>query len=205
MLASRFRADPFGDFKLEHQRQSLPLGRLSQPANQKRGGDIVGKVRHNPARSRAKRREIQRGRVGLNEFQPIRGFRNQLFDNTDCAGIDFNGSDGSSRTIHKRPCQATRTGADFHNMTAFKRTGQFNNPLGDTGIEQEVLAQRVTGRKIVAVDNGGQRLPGREICHRSGRRRHAHVDDGPAVQITIKLTGRLFDALVQKLIRDFTR
>lgn len=165
MLAARFSADPFRDFKLEHQRQPFPPGCLPKPPDQKGRRDIVGKVGNDPARSRAKCCKIQCSRIGLNDFETIRGFSNQLLYHANSTGIDLDGRDRSGLTVEKRPCQAARSGADFHDMTTLKRARQFDNPFGDPGVEEEVLPQRVTRGKIMAVDNGREGLPGRNICH----------------------------------------
>src|SRR5215469_9648012 len=88
-LAARPGDQTLGNLTLQHQGQALILPDLIEPAEQERGGNIVGQVRNDLARSLADRRDVKLERIAGDYIEAARISRGKLAERRQTAAIAF--------------------------------------------------------------------------------------------------------------------
>ena len=165
MFTVRGRTDAFGHLKLEHQGHAFPCPPLTQPADQQRGCDIIGKIGNNLARSRAECCQVFFERIGLYDIEPLGKDRCQFPNDHNRARVEFHGIDMACRGCQQGACQPAGAGANLNHMAAIQRASQCRDMFGNTGIQQKVLAQRLARIQTMAADDIGKafQCSGQEI------------------------------------------
>lgn len=165
MFAVRGGADTLGHLKLEHKGQAFPFCSLTQPADQQRGGDIIGQVGDNLPWGGAKGCQVFFECISLYDVEPLGEGRGQFLDNRDRAWVQFHRIDMACAGCQQGACQPAGAGADLNYMAAIQRASQCRDMFGNTGVQQKVLAQRLARIQTVTADDIGKafQCSGQEI------------------------------------------
>ena len=132
-----------GPRSLEHQRHPLPASRLPQPTHQKRRCHVVGQVRHDLARRRTQRRQIECERIRLVQHQPSVGRRRQLRQRGQRPAIKLDRVHARRQRREQRAGQSARSGAHFNHVPAIERSGKRGDARQQRRVEQKMLAERL--------------------------------------------------------------
>ena len=152
-MGCRGGADALGDLKLEHQSEPFPDGRLTQPADQQGGADIVRQIGDHLARGGHQGGQIAAERVAGDQSEAACRGGDQILQGGDRAVVEFNRQHGFGRTRQQRPGQPARSRPDLHHVAAGQIAGSAHDTVKQVGIEQKMLAKAAFGRQPVLRDD----------------------------------------------------
>ncbi len=174
---ARRGTDALGHFLLEHQRQPLPRGRLAQPADQQRRGDVVRQVGDDLPRRRHQRR---RGRAPARRPPPRAAAGRSAA--SSCIAATARGSTSTAVTsaaslASKRAGQPARPRPDLDHVPPGQVAGLPGDARGQVGVEQEMLAERAARIQPVPRDDLAQRRQRRlrPTPHPAGQERWSRI------------------------------
>jgi hypothetical protein len=181
-FAARCGNEALGDFALKHQGQALIFADLIDPADEERGGDVVGKVGDDLAGRPRERHQVEVEGVGSDDFEALGIGSGKLGKCRETAPVALDRDDPAGAAGEQCPCQTAGTGADLDYRRVVEPTCRPRNPTRQIEIEQEILTEALVSDNPVTRDDLAQRRQrGRG---RVGRRGFARIPQPADARLT---------------------
>src|SRR5262249_48837882 len=160
-LAAGGGDNAFGDLALEHQHEPVVPGRPRlerEPADQQRGGNVVGQVR-NDARAGAAEERTRIEVQGIADDNPeaSRIPHSDLVERRDRALVALDRDHLARACSEKRTSEPAPPGTDPDDVHALERTCRARDASGEVEIEEKILAKRLLGSETVSADDLAER------------------------------------------------
>src|SRR5262249_35360829 len=160
-LAAGGGDNAFGDLALEHQHEPVVPGRPRlerEPADQQRGGNVVGQVR-NDARAGAaeERTRIEVERIADYDPEASRIPHSDLVERRDRAVVALDCDHLARACSEKRTGEPARPGTDLNDIHALERICSARDASGEVEIEEKILAEQLLGSETVSADDLAER------------------------------------------------
>jgi hypothetical protein len=154
------RDDPLRHFLLEHQRQRSPPWRpvTTEPLDQQRGPDVVGKIGDDVGATAGDGFLIDFERVGLEDLELAAELLLQLGQGGNAAAVALDRDHAGAR-IEQSPREPSRAGPDLVHALPLQRAGNGRDPRQQLTVEDEILAERLAR---------GEAMPANDVTQRFG-------------------------------------
>ena len=160
-FAARVRDDALGHFALEHEHKRIVPWRPwldGKPLHQQCGGDVVGQVGDDAHRAGGhERARIEGEGVALDDIETAGIVRGDIRERGNRPYVALDRDHPAGAFGDQRAGQATRSGPDLDHRHAVEPAAGAGDPRGEIEVEQEILAERFSGRELVTADDVPQR------------------------------------------------